>query len=800
MTGWSPCIPKLDGEEIDHEGNIRPKKDNLIIDFSAVTQCFNANVDLIPDIKVNFFRFQWHMLIVVVPVEFQVGSDGYIGVSLSGQICLQDGFASAALMPHVGISVWASAGVTIFIARAGLQVTANLLDSWFVPGTSIQINPHLNRAPEIIFELQLRTTPLSLRLEAYLEYLLCIKWCRAWIIPYPCGIEWCPRLSWVIFGWSMDRVVIVLVRISTHPKDLTPPIPGKVRAYQYDTATLVCDWQGFQDPESDILGYKLCAGSAPLGDDYIACIHQGDSTSYVGFLTVEDMSTVHITIVAENRNLLKSNAVAQIIWDKSPTAVLDIRIQSAFDKAYIGKNTILEQAFSNSRCRGFDPIYGPVYSCVPITSSLINVSFVLEEQCALTKLLELDYGVQPADSTEEVALQEFQPLSPLERSRNHVVQLVLPDYAVVEGAEYKLVFRTKNDKEMVGYYFSLPFIVVLNPPEAENVSIVFDRIIQFSRFRSLLVFWTPFPDMYAGTFQYDYKFFNVAADEESVPFTTTFNMAQSAYALSMPIETGDVLVVGVRAVNIAMLSAIKLSECIIFDLAPPTCMGDVIDLAERQDEDDVDYVSELSYFRSRLYCFDKDSAVSLYEVAVGTVRYANDIVPRSPVDARAGLFEIQAPPWIKSDVWYYITVYVTDGAGWVFRSSSDGILQDSSPPECGRTDVRDGLNLLDSQFHNSVGPLSADWSGVSDISSPIIRFCFLIVNIKMDQTHEEIVPWICVGTQTRTSIAVNPLFHHQRYYFMVNATNAAGLTTTCNSNGVIIGELCTNLNLFLHAP
>jgi hypothetical protein len=303
-----------------------------------------------------------------------------------------------------------------------------------------------------------------------------------------------------------------------------------------------------------------------------------------------------------------------------------------------------------------------------------------------------------------------------------------------------------------------------------------------------MFYWDNFGDINIGISQYQYKIVNTAQDVDVFGLVPTYNKANYGYALNLPVQSGDVLQIMVIAINLASLSTVTTSPEIAIDINPPICADSLADLDLYGTMDDVDFVSSLAYFRAKWKCWDQDSAISGYYIGVGTIPYSYDIISRREVYPDEGVFEIKAPPNLSPDLWYFVTIDVTDSVGWSTRGASDGILWDDTSPECYESSIQDGLHWKKEAYHDTTSPLGADWSGIWDPSSPISMFCYLIMEFAPNNSSREVTSWICVGNQTSTAITVSPLLHNHKYYFKINSTNVAGLMTSCQTKGVIVGQ------------
>ena len=93
---------------------------------------------------------------------------------------------------------------------------------------------------------------------------------------------------------------------------------------------------------------------------------------------------------------------------------------------------------------------------------------------------------------------------------------------------------------------------------------------------------------------------------------------------------------------------------------------------------DVDYIQDLhalNTLKFDLQCWDKPAGLKSVKLDVGTFPYGNDI----STEVLASIDAIPSPlsaTSLEPGIRYYLTITVTDAAGWVTRQTSDGFTID----------------------------------------------------------------------------------------------------------------------------
>jgi MYXO-CTERM domain-containing protein len=288
--------------------------------------------------------------------------------------------------------------------------------------------------------------------------------------------------------------------------------------------------------------------------------------------------------------------------------------------------------------------------------------------------------------------------------------------------------------------------------------------------------WAGFTDPQTGVVKYEWAIGTTSGAADIQAFTDV-GTATSASVSSIPLISGTIYFVTVRATNAAGLTASKTSDGVKVDASPPN-QGTVVD-GPGADIDTQTSLTTLSASWSGF--FDADSSITGYEWAVGTSAGATDV--QGFVSVGLATSGSGSSFSLAGGTTYYVTVRATNGAGLTSTASSDGVtvtVPDGTPPVAGT--VNDGAGA-DVDTQASTSTISANWSGFSDPESGITRYDWAVGTAAGGTDVQAFTP---VGTATSASNAGLSLGVGTTCYVTVRATNGAGLTATATSDGVTV--------------
>lgn len=182
---------------------------------------------------------------------------------------------------------------------------------------------------------------------------------------------------------------------------------------------------------------------------------------------------------------------------------------------------------------------------------------------------------------------------------------------------------------------------------------------------------------------------------------------------------------------------------------------------------------------------DQESGIDKVWVALGNDYYQTD-VSGGWIEVSGGAAQLTRktngdPMNLESGKRYYLTLRVGNGAGLVTEQAAPGIMIDNTAPPV--------PVIIDqgSYINPSKQPLEANWiwTPVDPESGPV-SYQWTLIPYGADPDG---ATWNDVGQQTSVSInAPGQFTDGVTYYFVVKATNQAGLTRTGYSNGITIDK------------
>jgi PKD repeat protein/N-acetyl-anhydromuramyl-L-alanine amidase AmpD len=166
-------------------------------------------------------------------------------------------------------------------------------------------------------------------------------------------------------------------------------------------------------------------------------------------------------------------------------------------------------------------------------------------------------------------------------------------------------------------------------------------------------------------------------------------------------------------------------------------------------------INELKVFRSR----NPSVAVSVGSAATNDIRYQNP----SPTTSAAKIKSI-----------------VNDIAGNLSSINYYDLNIDWTPPTC--VTVNDGAGS-DIDTTTSANTLYANWATSSDPNSGIAKYYYAIGTTA---GGTDVVSWTDNGLNTSVTKSGITLTNGQHYYISIKTENGAGLTSICNSDGILV--------------
>lgn len=291
--------------------------------------------------------------------------------------------------------------------------------------------------------------------------------------------------------------------------------------------------------------------------------------------------------------------------------------------------------------------------------------------------------------------------------------------------------------------------------------------------------WSPVTDAGSGLARYEYCITTNSAGTNcagaaTVPWTTN--------ALSTTLtRTGLSLANGVkyfvcargvdRAGNVAVTAC---SDGVTTDAGPPPAPAPVNDGSGA----DVDYWNSASSIDANWATVTDPSGINRYEYCISTSSSGADCAGGAVVNwtsngastsvTRTGL------ALTNGNTYYVCAVAVDNGLNFSPSSCSDGMMIDTTSPPIPAS-VQDG-SAADIDWQTSLTTLLANWSGVVDLPSGVLRYeyCISLTAGAPDCATVALVPWTSAGSSTTLSRTGLSLANLATYHIAVRAVDRAG--------------------------
>ena len=704
------------------------------------------------------FMPEYSQIVIVfgIPVRLFAGAGGYYVVDYHGQVCMRDKTFRLGLIPGAWVSVYAGASLSLFIVEAGITIEARILETYFVPDLQIKIDKWPLRA---CIELKLRMTPLRIRVWLWYRFRLCIR-IRCKLFGCSIRITWCSKKTLAEWWWSARTIDRTLFTNCKEDVDETPPIAkGSCSARQVSDTKYFIQWHGFHE-DTKINSYHVRIGSIQgSGDDFSAWIDPSLS------LVVQDLPIMHgrdvyISVMATNDRGMDSPTVncklvarrngpqiryvydgvietedTDYQWD-TLTVGMNFQLRSNIQEVVAAKWGVS----SNTSCT-FDEIEADIVPMTPIgdsTSIQVSGLTLKHGHKYFTRLFLLDaIGFKAVMCSDGILIDTTPPIPGN-----------FQDGAGKQDAHYLPSIRRVRGK--------------------------------FKRFT----------DPESPIIKYEWKVVNVSGPDVTRFVEIPINQ-QTPLMDGLSLEAGTLYRLVLRGTNAAGLQAVVMTNGFIPDNTPPTCEGKVLDVLDKTDLSDVDFVRDLSNIQAKWKCWDRESNIHEQLVGVGTYPSGDDVRTFKSIEflthnvTQDGMVflsftGIQILPKVR----YHVTVKVINGANLKRTITSDGILVDTTPPTVADQYIKDGVQGRDKNYTSERFTFSAHWEqAFSDKESGLVEYR---VALGTRPGLTDIREFQSVGSQTSVTLSGLFLSSGQRYFLSVMGCNGVGMCTNGRSNGAIV--------------
>ena len=740
-------------EELEkiHELTCTKRRRRDLADPGACTSLYRSEME--PRYQQFFPEYSQVIIVFGIPVRLFAGAGGYYVIDWQGQICMRDRIFKLGLIPGAWISVYAGASVSLFIVEAGITIEAVLLETYLIPELRVKIDKWPLMA---CIELKMRMTPLRIRVWLWYRFRLCIK-IKCKLFGCSIKIRWCSKKTLAEWWWSARTIDRTLFTNCKQDIDRTPPSSGTCVARQVMDTKYFIQWHGFHE-DTAISNYRVMIGSIEgSGDDFGAWA--GNSLSLVApDLKIMHGRTVHVSVFATNaqgmdspfakcNNLIANRRGPQVrhVYDGAEVGT-DLDYQS--DNFAIGMNYALKSDPQDVVSVMWGVFKSPSCTLEDTEGNVVPMSFL---------------GDSPAIQSSGVSL---------EHGQKYYTRVV---------AMSKLGMKTVMCSDGV--------VIDTTPPVAGDLwDGTGDSDKSFiSSLKRVRAQFDGFKDPESPVVKYEWQILDNQSKLPVTPFVEIPVYQLQPLMDGLSLELGGSYFITLRGTNAAGLQTTIQSDGFIADNTPASCSGGIMDVTGKGDEDDVDFVRELTSIQAKWACVDDESGIQTQLVAVGTYPGGEDIIPffsASIVQVDDKQFVELTNITILRKTRYHVTVRVLNGAGLKRTLSSDGILIDTTPPSVAEEYIKDGLQTRDTNFTSARFWFSARWEkAFVDGESGMAEY-YIGLGTKPGLT--DVKPLQAVGTERKATLTGVVLESGTRYYVTVKGCNGVHMCVNGSSNGAVV--------------
>lgn len=646
-------------------------------------------------------------------------------------------------------------------------------------------------------------------------------------------------------GWTEIQSDAVAV-------DLTPPVAGSVRdGYTHAGGdveisarldALAAHWTSFEDPDSAIVDYEWCVGTAPGKSDVVEC--QSVGLAHVASATVDEIDMVALLSPAYGQNVAEAVQQAGLLENGkvSPAGLAAIESPGQQMPTFYSTVTVTNElglrttAYSSGvQLDVIPPRSGtvsfgrdalqPSQTVVP-SSARIYVSWFgfAEEQSSLDRFV-VKLGTAPG--LDDVAAEVT--VDPAESTMS---------FDNVDVADGVVIFATVDAFDIAGNVGSnstvAGLLVDASPPNIEWVrDYDADSESMPSPWRAaaenatVTITWSA-TDSESSIEKFEVSLcraVEMQVDDDSGTTSDTCaldwtNVGRKNHIqlVAPPMTPGMAYIATVRATNGAGLSSTKSTGVLTMDDSEPVA-GSVWAVEVPDAEVQLNRASQ-GHLVAQLPSAgvqsswdnvavqwsswtDDESGITEYIVCVGTAPQAGDLAPCHSVGMQqlvlvdtsaASAYSAQqsttdAVSTRGNFTAFYVTVIGVSGSGLTSSATSEAVQVDVSPPSAGV--VLDGTSDRDDGFTVSNSSLCVTVEGFQDLESGIAGYETCIGSAP--DSGCDIAAFTPATISKVSTVGISEICRHDlslehgdMAYVTVRATNGAGNSATSASDGVVV--------------
>ena len=707
------------------------------------------------------------IIVFGIPVYIFYGADGHYYVNYRISLCLRDKQVKLALIPGAWVTVYAGASVVILIVEAGVTVEAKLLETYLIPELAVRIDKWPLKA---CVELKMQMTPLAIRVYLWYRFRLCAKirikkWFKIRI-----SIRWCRKKTFAEWSWSSRSIHKTLFTNCKKDIDRTPPVVGECSAKQVGNKKYYVQWQGFTE-DTKIQHYIVTIGSIKgSGDDHYSILSERQSL-LVSDLEIMHGRSIYVAVHATNGAGLKSR-VAEcpefIAKRRSPVVKFINDGESSPDIDYQSDDTS------------------------------ITMNYGVEED--FSEISSIRWGIS---SSSRCTLSESEADVLSMRDIGESFSIKKTGMNLANGGKYYTRVMVINHLGLATIACSDGVVIDTTPPLPQGLSVGRQGSKFVPSVRRVSAKFKEFLDSESPIVHYEWKLVDEDTGADVIDYRNIPLTQKSPLLDGLNLIPGKQYTAVLKGTNAAGLFSVINVTGVIPDETIPVCEGPVRDVISFDDDQDKDFVRQLSNLTASFLCLDQDSGIQSIVAAVGTYTGGENVRTFVDIEELETRYSRNSKTtWIsfnnvtvKPLVRYYVTIKVQNNAGLVTTLASDGILVDTTRPTVLPSYIRDGYEGIDKKFSMASDLFPAHWENAfADAESGIGEY---YVGLGSTPGSDDQSKFKSYGLSTQAIISGTALESGVTYYVTVTGCNRVRMCVNASSNGAMVDFIPPHTGLIL---
>ncbi|XP_028399178.1 uncharacterized protein LOC114522645 isoform X2 [Dendronephthya gigantea] len=544
--------------------------------------------------------------------------------------------------------------------------------------------------------------------------------------------------------------------------DWLPPTPGVVRDgngtsdvdFQANTNHVSATWSEFLDPESDVVEYMYCVGTAPDSCDVTNQTSVNLNLHATAQVSLKEGDTYFVTVTAINGAGLSTTSSSNgfavdttppVIEGFSATSVHTVELNVTNSTDFVVTSILTTPSKISAT-------WDEVYDLESEVKSATLCATTIKDDCDLVS----EKSVEPASKSPSLNFPK-----PLQT-----------------GTVFMLKLIVENKAGLVNIAYSSSILVDSTPPLKGTVTIGNENALVFLQEGQFLrASWQGFADPESKINMYEWKVCSASQRSKCVSEFLNARLKTSLILRGVGIDPGTEYNLVIRASNHAELETTAVSNPFILDKTPPES-GMVFD-GDTYLKDEV-YQSSFEQLSVSWKGFqDKESGIIRYEVCIGSNSGLCDVYRFQDVGLTTTALINNLN--LTHNETYYTTVRAVNGAGQTSFATSNGIFIDRTPPVGGS--LRDGDSSdIDVTLYDS--HVSCNWDEFHDVETRVLKYVICAGTVKGSC---DILPLTTVNNGLALYLQFKPaLSSGVIVYSTLRVYNKAGGLTEVYSDGLLV--------------